>query len=222
MNEPAEGLLKTAESFSKIGEPREAPAGPRFHAEQWQTLMRHYLAVHDRFPHVYYFFCTVYYTPMEAGFTAEAGFDVTPDGRSQLGSRRFAKSFLRAVVMEGFGRLEEPASGGREYVKYWGSWGYDTRALGNRNNTLKDRTSAAVHRRNTLFSKGTPMQVLDPHVWNTFGGSSFEAADTGGGLFRSQIDLYWGEDYPMGPEDLFRPASCDLAVSWIVPVLVGY
>lgn len=54
-----------------------------------------------------------------------------------------------------------------------------------------------------------------------FGATRFQVGDTGGGLFRSQFDLYWGEDVPLGPgADIWRPASCDVAVSRIVPVLV--
>ncbi len=58
-------------------------------------------------------------------------------------------------------------------------------------------------------------------MYNQFGGIRYEVGNTGAGLFRSQIDLYWGEDDPRGPgSGIFRPASCDVAVSWIVPVLV--
>ena len=67
-------------------------------------------------------FCTVYYTPLESGFTADRGFDMTMETRTGLGGRYYSKDFLRAVVVEGFGRLTEPYKGMR-YIKYDGRWG---------------------------------------------------------------------------------------------------
>lgn len=214
---PREGLLADADDFATVIPPRAvATQGLRTYAEALEDV---YQTFPGR-PEVLYFFCTVYYTPLESGFVERRGFDVTPDGRGRLGSRRFAKDFIRAVTMEGFGRIDPP-QGGREYMKYDGTWGYGTRALGNRNNTLVDRVSAAVHRRHPLMSKGRRMLVMDPEIYNTFGSMCFEAADTGGGLSNSQIDLYWGEDDPLGPgADIYRPASCDVAVRWVVPVIV--
>ncbi len=214
---PRPGLLDDAEHFSAVIPPRAvASEGLRTYAEALEGIY----ATYSGRPEVLYFFCTVYYTPKESGFVERLGFNVTPDGRSRLGSRRFAKDFVRAVVMEGYGRIDPP-QGDREYMKYDGTWGYGTRALGNRNNTLVDRVSAAVHRRHPLMSKGRRMLVMDNEVYNTFGNMRFEAADTGGGLFHSQIDLYWGEDNPLGPgADIYRPASCDVAVRWVVPVIV--
>ncbi len=214
---PRPGLLDDAEHYSAVIPPRAvASEGLRTYAEALEDIY----ATYTGRPEVLYFFCTVYYTPKESGFVERLGFNVTPEGRSRLGSRRFAKDFVRAVIMEGYGRIDPP-QGDREYMKYDGTWGYGTRALGNRNNTLVDRVSAAVHRRHPLMSKGRRMLVMDNEVYNTFGNMRFEAADTGGGLFHSQIDLYWGEDNPLGPgADIYRPASCDVAVRWVVPVIV--
>jgi len=167
------------------------------------------------------FFCTVYYTPLESGFTAEGGFDMTLETRTGLGGRKFPKSFLRAVSVEGFGRLKEPYKG-MNYIKYDGRWGYHERILGNRNNTLIPRRSAAVHRRNPLFKKGTPLTILDPAIYNALGTIDWRVADTGGGLHWWQIDLYWDEDNPLGPGiDIFRPATCPLALSRWIPVAIG-
>ncbi len=218
-DEPREGLLSDPDEFSTIGEGADVSASGRTFSEHFNTLQQHYLAVNGKHPPVYYFFCTVYYTPRETGFTAERGFDVTPESR---GSRKFPRSFVKATVMEGFGRMATPTSKGSQYLKYDGSWGYGTRPLGNRNNTLIDRKSAAVHRSSPFFKKGIPLKVLDTQIYNCFGGSEFETADTGGGLFTSQVDLYWGEDDPLGPNNLYEPLSCDVAVRWIVPVMVGY
>jgi hypothetical protein len=173
-------------------------------------------AIYETFetpPETHYFFCTVYYTPREAGFTFERGFNATPER-----GRKYGADFMKATYVEGFGRLAEPHRG-RPYLSYDGS--YHTRILGNRNNTLIDRESIAVHRGNPLFRPNTRAWILDPELYNQFGGVRFQVGDTGGGLFRSQIDLYWGEDDPLGTgADIWRPASCDVAVSWIVPVLV--
>jgi hypothetical protein len=174
-------------------------------------------AVDGKVPPIHWFFCTVYYIPRESGFTAEGGFDMTPDLR--LRGKKLPRSFVRAVRMEGTGRLAKPAPRGENYICYLGN--FRKAPLGNRNNVLTPRASAAVHRRNPLFGHGTPMRILDRAVWNCFGSTAFEAADTGGGLFPAQIDLYWGEDDPRSAWEIARPASCDIAVRWVVPVMVG-
>lgn len=165
-------------------------------------------------------FCTVYYTPLEEGFTAARGFDMTKETRRGLGGRHYSKDFLRAVVVEGFGRLAKPYNGNR-YIKYDGRWGYSNRILGNRNNTLVDRKSAAVYRRNPALPKNTTLTILDPDVFDALGSLEWETADTGGGLTMWQIDLYWGEDYPLGPGmDRFRPAGCPFAIKFWLPVRI--
>lgn len=218
--EPQYGLLADPDEYATVVDPEQVSVGPQKFAEHYQRLQQHYFAVHGKHPPVYYFFCTVYFTPRETGFREDLGFDVTPDTRSALGGRYFPKSFIRATTVEGFGRMAKPTSRGSLYVKYDGRWGYGTRPLGNRNNTLLPRTSAAVHRGNPLFGKGTQLKIMDAQIYNCFGGTAFETADTGGGLFQSQIDLYWGEDDPLGPLNLFEPISCPIAVRWIVPVVV--
>ncbi len=212
---PKEGLYQSPEEFAAVIPPRAVAAeGIRPFTE----VLRNLYETFDSLPETHYFFCTVYYTPRESGFTAERGFNVTADARRDLRSRKFENDFARTTYVEGFGRLAEPV-GGLPYLAYDG--GLHSRILGNRGNTLIDRTSIAVHRGNPLFGKGTKTWILDPQMYNQFGGIRYEVGDTGGGLFRSQIDLYWGEDDPLGPgSGIFRPASCDVAVSWIVPVLV--
>src|SRR2546423_5545649 len=49
--------------------------------------------------------CTLYYTPMESGFTAERGFDATPVSKSGLRGLTYSRDFLRSVKKEGVGRL---------------------------------------------------------------------------------------------------------------------
>jgi 3D (Asp-Asp-Asp) domain-containing protein len=133
------------------------------------------------------------------------------------GGRKFAADFVRSVIMEGFGRLAEPV-GDKPYLAYNGR--FHSRILGNRNNELVPRYSIAVNTKNPLMPSGRKVWVLDPELYNQFGAALHEVHDTGGGLFRNQIDLYWGEDNPRGPgSGIARAASCDVAVRWIVPVI---
>jgi hypothetical protein len=211
----SDGLLATAESFTDVVPERAvAIEGIRSFTE----VLRAIYETFDDIPETHYFFCTVYYTPREKGFTEDRGFNATPATLKGLGGRKYGADFLKATYVEGFSRLAEPVKG-RPYLSYDGK--FHTRILGNRNNTLLDRESIAVHRGNPLFGNTTRTWILDPAMYNQFGATRFEVGDTGGGLYRSQIDLYWGEDDPLGPgSDIWRPASCDVAVSWIVPVLV--
>jgi len=213
---PAEGLFESAERFAEVVPPQAMPAeGLRFFTE----MMRDLYATHEEPPVSHYFFCTVYYTPLETGFVAERGFDLTPKSMKGSGGRKFAADFVRAVVMEGFGRLAEPVKG-KPYLAYNGS--FHSRILGNRNNELVPRHSIAVNTKNPLVPRGRKVWVLDPEIYNQFGAALYEVGDTGGGLFRNQIDLYWGEDNPRGPgSGIARAASCDLSVRWIVPVIAG-
>ncbi len=54
------------------------------------------------------YYCTIYYTPRESGFTAERGFDDTRVSAPGLKGRKYPLAFLQAVKREGFGRLSEP------------------------------------------------------------------------------------------------------------------
>jgi len=172
---------------------------------------------------VYPFLCTVYYTLQQSGFRKELGFEMRGLVKRGLAGRSFPVSFLRAVSVEGFGKISTPYKG-RNYIKYDGlSWGYMSRALGNRNNTLMPRQSAAVHRRHPFFSKGKRFVILDPKIYSVFGSSEWEVADTGGGLHKCQIDLFWGEDDPIGPgPGIVRPAGTDFQKIYIVLVAIPY
>jgi 3D (Asp-Asp-Asp) domain-containing protein len=213
---PVEGMLEKPEDFAAVVPPQAVPAeGLRFFSEMMRTL---YATFEDP-PASHYFFCTVYYTPLETGFCAERGFDLTPTTMKGSGGKKFAADFVRAVAMEGFGRLAEPVDD-KAYLAYSGRT--HRRILGNRNNELVPRESIAVNTKNPLVPSGAKVWILDPEVYNQFGAALYTVADTGGGLFRNQIDLYWGEDDPRGPgSGVARAASCDLAVKWIVPVLAG-
>lgn len=210
-----EGLLESTGAFAEVVPPRYVAV------EGVRPFTRVLKDVYDTFeslPETHYFFCTVYYTPREGGFTEERGFNTTPGSLRALPGRKYPIDFVKATYTEGFGRLAESV-GSRPYLSYDGH--FHSRILGNRNNTLIDRESIAVHRGNPLFGKTTRTWILDHELYNQFGAVQFQVGDTGGGLYRSQIDLYWGEDDPLGPgADIWRPASCDVAVRWIVAVLV--
>ena len=213
---PAEGLLEQPGAFAAVVPPQAIPAeGLRFFTD----MMRDLYATFETPPASHYFFCTIYYTPLESGFDAARGFDLTPTVMKGSGGRKFAADFVRAVVMEGFGRLAGPVDG-KPYLAYNGR--LHQRILGNRNNELVPRESIAVNTRNPLVPSGRKVWILDPEVYNQFGAALYTVADTGGGLFRNQLDLYWGEDDPRGPgAGVARAASCDVAVKWIVPVLAA-
>ena len=213
---PVEGLHEQPEEFAAVVPPQAVPADG---LRPFTEMMRALYETFENPPTSHYFFCTVYYTPLETGFVAERGFDLAPTTMKGSGGKKFAADFVRAVVMEGFGRLARPADG-RPYLAYSGRT--HQRILGNRNNELVPRESIAVNTKNPLVPSGSKVWILDPEVYNQFGSALYTVADTGGGLFHNQIDLYWGEDDPRGPgSGVARAASCDLAVKWIVPVLAG-
>ncbi|MBU3666734.1 MAG: hypothetical protein FGM15_12785, partial [Chthoniobacterales bacterium] len=88
---PEEGLLASPEKFADIVPPQAIPAeGLRFFTE----MMRDLYATYDEPPASHYFFCTVYYTPLEAGFCAERGFDLTPKVMKGSGGKKFAADFV--------------------------------------------------------------------------------------------------------------------------------
>lgn len=206
------GFFSDAEKFAKVVPPRAMPAkGLPFFTDKLK-------AVYETFenpPTCYYFFTTVYYTPHQKGFREERGFDTSP---RWLGGREYGYDFYQATRMEGFSRLENPPKG-VQYLAYTGRM--YSQILGDHGNELKDRESVAIHRGNGLFGKASRVWILDPQIYNQFGAIRYIVGDTGGGLWRSQIDLYWGEDDPMGPgPGIWRPASCDTSTRWIVLCLI--
>ena len=209
--------MRSVDEFATVIPPRSVKVeGTRSFAEALGDI-------YDTFenpPETHYFFCTVYYTPKESGFTAEQGFNTTQITKSGLAGQKYRSDFIKATSIEGFGEPVYPYKGQR-FIKYTGRWGFHNRILGNRNNTLQNRESIAVHRGNPLMQSGSRVWILDEEFYNVFGALRFQVGDTGGGLYKSQIDMYWGEDDPLGPGiDVYRPASCDVAVRWIVPVLI--
>lgn len=160
------------------------------------------------------FHCTVYYTPLESGFKADAGFDTTPETRPGLHGKQFPRDFLLAVEKEGFGRLATPFQG-KQYIRYWsGGWGFADRPTDNRERPLVAKSSCAVSNQQRLLARETRFKISAANAPQDFGELEWMVADTGSGLKETQIDLYWGEDEPLGPkEKMSRPKSApfDLA-----------
>src|SRR5256886_16940703 len=102
----------------------------------------------------YFVVCTLYYTPMESGFTFERGFDATPTTRPGLHGRTYPRDFLRSVKKEGFGRLREPVNGSH-YIRYNGgdSFAFGSKPSGG-GGTLVSRFSAAPKTGEIGFPRG--------------------------------------------------------------------
>jgi hypothetical protein len=163
----------------------------------------------------YFVVCTIYYTPMESGFTAERGFDVTLVTRPGLQGHKYPREFLRAVKNEGFGRIITPVNG-RNYIRYDGnnSFEFAPHPIG-RAGDLIPRSSAAARSRQPGFSSNAELITASDAVRDVFGGTNWRIADLGGGLRRWQIDLYWGEDEPMGPGKLLaRPRRTEFEYAY--------
>jgi hypothetical protein len=147
----------------------------------------------------YFVVCTLYYTPMESGFTFERGFDATLVTRPGLHGRRYPRDFLRSVKKEGFGRLREPVNG-HYYIRYNGgdSFAFGSKPSGG-GGTLVARFSAAARPDQRGLRHGAVVDTSSSTVQQVFGSTRWKIMDTGGGLRRWQVDCYYGEDEPLGP-----------------------
>lgn len=158
----------------------------------------------------YFVICTLYYTPMESGVTAERGFDVTPVSAPGLRGHKYPREFLAAVKKEGCGKLAVPVNG-RHYIAYdgEGSYRFADKPRGRGVTELVPKFSAAWRGRQ-IFPPGTLLTLTDKTVLEVFGSGKWKVVDTGGGLNRWQVDLYWGEDEPLGPGKLLaRPRGTE-------------
>jgi hypothetical protein len=162
----------------------------------------------------YFVICTLYYTPVEAGFTAERGFDVTPETRPGLNGNTYPRDFLRAVKLEGYGRITK-AVRGRKYIAYdGGNYVYDTAPKGRGITPLVPRKSAAVKLGQEELKGRTTLSTTSSEVEAVFGSNEWHIIDTGGGLRRWQLDLYWGEDEPRAPDAIGRPRGTDFEYAY--------
>jgi len=171
------------------------------------------------------FYCSIYYTPRESGFTAGRGFDDTRVSAPGLKGRKYPLAFLQAVKKEGFGRLIEPVNG-REYLQYVGGGRYQfaKAALGSRGNALIPRNSCAISKSNPFLRRGQVLRIDSPTVREVTGSSEWLVDDTGGGLHPLQIDIYWGEDDPLGAVGRMRarPAGTRMEYAFDVRVLIKH
>jgi hypothetical protein len=162
----------------------------------------------------YFVICTLYYTPIESGFTEERGFDMTPETRPGLRGRMYPRDFLRAIRLEGYGKVTTPVNG-RHYIAYdGGNYVYDTAPKGRGITPLVPRNSAAVKLGDEALKGKTRLETSAPEVLETFGSSEWKIIDTGGGLRRWQLDLYWGEDEPRAPDSLGRPRGTEFEYAY--------
>src|SRR6266700_8122873 len=147
----------------------------------------------------YFVVCTLYYTPVESGFTFERGFDATSVTKSGLHGRKYPRDFLRSVKKEGFGRIVTPVDG-RHYISYNGgdSFAFASRPTGG-GGVLVDRYSAAIKSSQGGLRHGAIVETSSPEVQKVFASNHWKIVDTGGGLRRWQVDCYFGEDEPLGP-----------------------
>ena len=154
----------------------------------------------------YFVVCTLYYTPMESGFTFARGFDATPVTKPGLHGRRYPRDFLRSVKKEGVGRTITPVNG-RGYIHYKGgnSYSFASHPSGG-GGPLVPRFSAAARLGQRGLRRGAVIETFSPAAKEVFGITRWKIVDTGGGLRRWQIDCYYGEDEPLGPGRLMaRP-----------------
>jgi hypothetical protein len=145
------------------------------------------------------FFCTIYYTPRESGFTTERGFDARPITAPGLHGRKYARDFLLAVKKEGFGRINEAVEG-RNYIRWMGDhrYAFADAPVGRRGEVLVPRRSCAISSRNKFLHQHTRLKIKSQTVNEETGSDEWFVCDTGGGVHPLQIDLYWGEDEPRG------------------------
>jgi hypothetical protein len=154
----------------------------------------------------YFVVCTLYYTPKESGFTFERGFDAALVTKPGLHGRKYPRDFLRSVKKEGFGRLRESVNG-HAYIRYGGgnSFAFSSAPSGG-GGALVPRFSAATKPGQSGLRHGVTIETPDSTIRGVFGSTRWKIVDTGGGLRRWQVDLYWGEDEPLGPGRLMaRP-----------------
>jgi hypothetical protein len=106
---------------------------------------------------------------------------------------------LRSVKKEGFGKLNLPVNG-CNYIRFNGgsSYSFAHHAIG-REAELVARFSAAARTGQRGLGYGVTIETSGGTVKEVFGSTQWKILDVGGGLRRWQIDLYWGEDEPLGP-----------------------
>lgn len=169
----------------------------------------------------YFVVCTIYYTPIESGFTAERGFDVTPQEAPGLGGAIFARDFLRAVKLEGYGKMTTPVSGKHYLAYHAGQYKYADKPRGRGIVPLEPRKSAAVRLGRGDLPDNAEVVTTAAEIEEVFGANRWKIIDTGGGLRRWQLDLYWGEDEPLTPDRIGRPRGTEFEYGYSLVRIVA-
>lgn len=79
------------------------------------------------------------------------------------------------------------------------------------------RVSAATRRGQRGLGYGVRLETLEPAVKSVFRSSNWKVVDSGGRLHRWQVDLYWGEDKPLGADRLMaRPRGTEFEYAYSV------
>src|ERR1700730_3867026 len=122
----------------------------------------------------YFVVCTLYYTPMESGFTFGRGFDATPVTKPGLHGHAYPRDFLRSVRREGFGRIITPVNG-RNYIRYNGgaSFAFASRPTGG-GGSLMPHFSAATKLGRSGLRHGVIIETPSSTVREIFGSTRWK------------------------------------------------
>jgi hypothetical protein len=120
--------------------------------------------------------------------------------RRGLRGHKYPRDFLRAVKKEGVGRITHPVDG-HPYICYNGgaSFRFADSPTGRDAEKLVPCRSAAARPGMPGFHSVREFILTNPMLKKIFHSARWEIKDTGGGLRRWQVDLYWGEEEPLGP-----------------------
>ena len=89
--------------------------------------------------------------------------------------------------------------------------------VGRGTDVLVPRFSAATRRGQRGLGYGVLLETLGATVMSVFRSANWKVIDTGGGLRRWQVDLYWGEDEPLGPGRLMaRPRGTEFEYAYSI------
>jgi hypothetical protein len=136
---------------------------------------------------------------LESAFVEGAGFDLTPTTKAGLQDRKFPRDFLKAVELEGFGRMKTAVNGLLYVSCCRGQWNYASAPLDSCGRPLQALCSSAVGADYELVRSQASFRVQGAGLPSAFLGARWQVSDTGSGLKPCQIDFYWGEDAPLGP-----------------------
>jgi hypothetical protein len=101
--------------------------------------------------------------------------------------------------LEGYGRLADPVAG-KSYLRYSSKgWDFAEQPLDNRSRPLVAKNSCAIASPHKLVAPDAIFSIRCPGLPDEFAKLRWTVSDTGGGLKPRQLDLYWGEDDPLGP-----------------------